>query len=113
MVDLTLEVTHELKDRSPVDLGWLQSNWVPNIGVPYPAVDGERTAGVGHTGGAASAAGEAALIGGAYRLDRGPIYITNNVEYGPVVDARQPFVEDAIDAGARAFAASHSGRHRG
>jgi hypothetical protein len=97
---LTLEITHALIEDCRVDTGWLRANFVPNIGVPYVGLDGvpERVSG------AQQAAGQARLAAGGYSsLEQGSVYITNNVPYGPIVDARYPFVEDAIRRGVQAL----------
>lgn len=68
---LALEVTSQLIEACPVDLGHARRNFVPSVGEPH---DGEDEGG-------AQAAGQAAVL--SYRIGDGPLYVTNNVPYLP------------------------------
>jgi hypothetical protein len=65
---LTLEITANLIEATPVDTGLARASWVPAIGETASA-----------TGAAAQAAGVAAVT--SYKLGDGPLSITNNVPY--------------------------------
>ena len=82
---------------TPVDTGWARSNWLLSIGRPVAAPVGSRES---------VSAGEqqqsAAVIATRYRLDQGPVYLTNPVAYigqlnrGHSPQARPGFIEAAI-----------------
>lgn len=95
---ITLDVTANLIESTPVDTGWARANWVPSIGasvsVPAPNTGG----GVGSAQ-AKQAAGIASVLG--YTL--GPVvYVSNNVPYitklneGSSKQAPQGFVQAAV-----------------
>lgn len=102
---LTLDITANLIETTPVDTGWARANWVPRIGEPYTSDGGiefnaeERRASVGSARGA-QAAGTASLL--TYDLDRGPVFVSNNVPYIEVLNsgsskqAPAAFIEAAI-----------------
>jgi hypothetical protein len=69
---LTLEITANLTEATPVDTGHARANWVPSIAEPQ---DGE----VAGTGMDAQAAGILAVA--RYQLGDGPLNITNNTPY--------------------------------
>ncbi|MBA3421654.1 MAG: hypothetical protein H0U12_07145 [Thermoleophilaceae bacterium] len=96
---LVLEIDAELRKPpseggTPVDTGHARANWVPSVGNPFTAeVDGN----------AAHENGVQALV--RYRLEDGPLWLSNNVPYINWLDlatASAGFVEAAI---ARAQAA--------
>lgn len=109
IIRLSLEVTANLIEATPVDLGWARANWVPSITQAYEA-------NVGQPNDAAdiSAArrrqteGRAALAG--YKLTRGPIFVTNNVPYiqklneGSSQQAPAGFVQMAIQTAVKTVA---------
>lgn len=82
---------------TPVDTGWASSNWVPNIGVPFRNTDGtpENLSTSSRETGVAAVAAQ-------YTLDRGPVFISNNVPYitdlnnGHSRQAPKNFVQRAI-----------------
>lgn len=108
---ISINVTAELIERTPVDTGWARANWIPAIGT---APDDEvaeldragRVAGVTSARGWQSI-GTASLTG--YRLDRGNVFISNGVPYigllndGTSDQAPKGFVQDAIVAGIRSI----------
>lgn len=97
--ELTLAVTAELIERTPLDTGWAKNNWVPRIGKPYEGIAGSRDS----VSSAAQVAGQASVLG--WKLDKGEINITNNVPYivplneGHSKQAPAGFVQQAIAAG--------------
>ncbi len=78
---ITLDLTANLIQSTPVDTGWARANWVPAIGKPYKA----NLSNVKATSAAASAAkakqagGTSSLTG--YKLSRGSVFVSNNVPY--------------------------------
>jgi hypothetical protein len=82
--ELTLEVTANLTERTPVDIGWARANWVPAIGTPYLVDlsglkdDAARRAAISSAQ-AESQRGQAAVLG--YRMSQGPLFVSNNVPY--------------------------------
>ena len=102
---ITLDVTANLVETTPVDTGWARANWVPSIGQPFIAdlatVSEAPTA--SDAAGAASEQG-AAVVGVAarYRLLMGRTFVTNNVTYitelndGKSRQAPAAFVQRAI-----------------
>jgi len=78
---ITLDMTANLQQATPVDTGWARANWVPAIGLPYTA----NLQNVQASASAASAArarqqGGIAAVGG-YSLRMGKVFISNNVPY--------------------------------
>lgn len=92
--DVALEVTAALVEATPVDTGNLRASWVPNIGSPIDDVSTSREA----VSDIEQQTGIAQIAGG-YHIDMGAIHIVNGASYGQAVDARQPFVESAIETG--------------
>mgnify|MGYP000125552930 CR=1 FL=1 len=81
---ITLDVTANLVETTPVDTGWARANWVPAIGAPVI----QDLRGVPTTAqNVASMTGEQqqALVGIVtdYRLSRGAVFVSNNVPYVP------------------------------
>lgn len=108
---ISINVTAELIERTPVDTGWARANWIPAIGSPADDDVAEldrasRTAGVTSARGRQSL-GTASLTG--YRLQRGNVFISNGVPYigflneGTSDQAPRGFVQDAIVAGIRSI----------
>lgn len=79
--DLGLEVTANLQERTPVDIGWARANWIPAIGAPQTIVnDGKPTPGAVSVAVARQAAGVAQLA--SYRhVAQGSIFVSNNAPY--------------------------------
>lgn len=103
IIQLSLEVTANLIETTPVDLGWARANWVPTIGQPYDQDVGyaNDSADVGAAR-RKQAEGRIALRG--YKLTKGPIFVSNNVPYilslneGSSQQAPAGFVQMAINA---------------
>lgn len=102
-IELTLEVTANLIEATPVDTGHARANWVPGIGDPP---EDEQPAG-------AQAAGMAAVA--TYKLGDGPLNITNNVPYiGPLLNGHSSQAAPgwdlaAVDAAVATVQARHDG----
>ena len=88
---LTLDVTANLIETTPVDTGHARANWVPKIGQPER---GEQASA------AAQVAGQAA-VATATAISQ-PVYVSNNVPYitrlndGSSTQAPKGFVQRAI-----------------
>ena len=100
---ITLDVTANLVEATPVDTGWARANWVPAIGAPVVRDLGNVPA---TSQNAASVAGKqqqaiAAVVTG-YKLARGAVFVSNNVPYilrlndGSSKQAPSGFVQRAI-----------------
>lgn len=75
MTQIAYEVVAVLVETTPVDTGWARANWVPRVGSPQLNPVGSRTA----VSQSDQAQGLASLA--AFTLDRGSIFVTNNVPY--------------------------------
>ena len=114
VVSLSVNITAELIERTPTDTGWARANWVPNIGRPFegnadPLDEAARQAAVPSQRGRQQTSTAAVL---SYTIDRGPVFIANNVPYivflneGSSTQAPAGFVQDAILAGVRSLEGS-------
>lgn len=106
---ISVNVTAELIEATPVDTGWARANWVPAIGAPkLESVSGDPQAPQVTGAGAQQQAALAKLIVG-YRLERGPVFISNNVPYitilneGTSSQAPSGFVQASIAKGIRSL----------
>lgn len=83
---ISLEATSILKSApseggTPVDTGWARVNWVPSVGTPFQGTVGTRAqAKKGQVSEATSSEGEA-RVATSYRLEQGPVFLSNNVPY--------------------------------
>ncbi len=102
MIGITLDLTANLVETTPVDTGWARANWVPAIGVPFTEDQGDFTP---TPADAASAAGDqqSAVAGVTrYRLSRGSVFVSNNASYivelnsGKSTQAPAGFVQRSI-----------------
>lgn len=97
MKRLTVETTANLIEATPVDTGWARANWVPQIGEP-------RTEVVGSPESISAGSQERGLaeVVTQYNINRGSIYISNNVPYivnlndGSSLQAPRAFVQSSI-----------------
>ncbi len=97
---LTLNVTANLVETTPVDTGWARANWVPKIGTPRTRTAGTRAAAEnGKIDRSPQTDGLLSVLG--YKL--GPsIFISNNVPYikklnaGSSSKAPAAFVQSAV-----------------
>lgn len=98
---LTLDITANLIEDTPVDTGWARANWVPSIGRPTRGVEGSRE----NVTRSRQEAGQARVLGFDIRRT-GIVYVTNNVPYiealndGSSSQAPAGFVETDIDRAA-------------
>lgn len=104
---LTLEAHANLvaapsEGGTPVDTGWARANWVPTIGAPAADTVGtQEQAAAGNVNAGAAEAGLARVVT-QYRLEQGPVFLTNNVPYigflneGSSRQAPKGFVQLAI-----------------
>lgn len=112
MRQIQLRVMQTLPSATPVDLGTARSGWTPNIGSPVadrifaPKDEGEaRNAAANRLSKNRAKAEE---IANTYRLERGPIFISNPVPWivplnmGTSAQAPENFVERAIETAVRA-----------
>ena len=78
IIKITTDVTANLIETTPVDLGWARANWEPSIGAPVvkDLVGAERNV---PSAAAEQSGGVAAVL--SYRLRRGKVFISNNVPY--------------------------------
>ena len=100
---VTLNITSNLQEDTPVDTGWARANWVPSIGSPFRGLAGSRK---GVINNALTERGKS-LISTSYTLDKGAIYISNNVPYivnlneGSSTKAPAAFIQAAIVRGVK------------
>ena len=103
VIKITLDVTANLLETgtahgTPVDTGWARANWVPSVGRRARSPEGaERNV---PAAAAKQAAGQAQVAG--YKLERGRVFISNNVPYilrlndGYSKQAPRGFVQNAV-----------------
>ena len=102
---LTLDITANLIQTTPVDTGWARANWVPSLTTFDTDPVGERSPDGVTT--VPQSAGLAAAT--TFRLRHGRIHITNNVSYigelndGTSQQAPAGFVQGAVQAGVAAL----------
>ena len=104
IVGLVFEIHAELVQATPVDLGWARAHYIPRIATPYrETFDGDPTAaGAGQSN--AKALQELYGIAHSYKIEMGPIYISNNVPYiqklndGHSKQAPAGFIQLAVDS---------------
>lgn len=97
----------ELIKNTPVDTGWARANWTVSLGVPSEDLIGmAKDARHGEVDNLSGPQSARALI--TYTLDKGQVYITNNVPYigrlneGYSKQAPANFIESAIETGVAA-----------
>lgn len=93
--------TAGLIEATPIETGFARANWVPSIATGFDSLAGTRAdAEEGRLDTGPQTSGIAAIA--TYRLERGPAYITNNVDYitrlnmGSSRQAPAMFVESVI-----------------
>lgn len=98
---ITLDVTANLIETTPVDTGWARANWVPSIGLPRLGAATDKPDPSIVPG--QVAVQQAGVFGvAAYRLKQGKVFISNNVPYiidlneGTSRQAPAGFVQAAI-----------------
>ena len=96
---VTLNITANLQETTPVDTGWARANWVPSISNPYRGLDTKVTDVPSEKG--------KAEVATKYTLDKGAIFISNNVPYikklneGSSKQAPAAFIQAAIIKGVK------------
>ena len=73
---ITLDVTANLIEDTPVDTGWARANWVPEIGSFFNGTVGTRDnveTGTQQAG--------TMLVAATYTIDKGFVSVSNNVPY--------------------------------
>lgn len=73
---IVLDATANLVEDTPVDTGWARANWVPRIADTFKGTAGQR----GAVDAGPQQAG-VAEVATSYKLEQGPVTITNNVPY--------------------------------
>ena len=83
VVKITLDVTANLVEATPVDTGWAQANWVPSVGKrsrrPAESFSGRTPSAAVQAAAAKQSVGRAQAIG--YKLERRRVFVSNNVDY--------------------------------
>ena len=83
IVKITLDVTANLIETTPVDTGWARANWVPSVGQrsrrPAQSFPGRTPSAFVQAASAKQSVGQAQTIG--YKLERGRVFVSNNVRY--------------------------------
>jgi len=99
--ELMVNLHGRLVGTTPVDTGWAQSNWVPQVGEAFEGTAGTRAdAEAGRLDQGPANAG--LLEVSRYEIDQGPVHITNNVPYieklnaGSSTQAPPAFVQENI-----------------
>lgn len=79
---ITLDLTANLVEVTPVDIGWARANWVPSIGRPSlpRTISGKPTAGQLSAKEGKQEQG-LAKVATQYTLDQGVVFVSNNVPY--------------------------------
>jgi hypothetical protein len=115
---LTLDIVANLvrpgtEGGTPVDTGWARANWVPSITQPYVTDDvvnpkekflatGKNTISAEVNAREQVQQGGIVTVAATYKVDKGPVFITNNVPYiiqlnmGSSSQAPAGFVQAAI-----------------
>ena len=83
VVKITLDVTANLIEATPVDTGWAQANWVPSVGKRSRrrarSFPGRTPSAFVQAAVAKQSVGQAQAAG--YKLERGRVFVSNNVPY--------------------------------
>ncbi len=105
---VTLDVTANLQappsdGGTPVDTGWARANWIPSIGIPIQEdLSGITPDPAVVPGAAAKSVAGQAEVATQYKLSLGPVFVSNNVPYIPILNqgssqqAPAAFVQQAI-----------------
>lgn len=83
---LELDIDREIRRSAPVDTSHLRRNVIPSVTQPANA---EAVSDAAH------AAGVAQVL--SYKLEQGPLWVALSAPYARFVDARKPFIGDAVD----------------
>ena len=100
--DLVVEATANIQEETPVDTGWAQNNWVPQIGSPFRGTAGTREeADEGIISSAQTTAGLSSVL--TYDVSQGRAFLSNNVPYilplneGSSMQAPAGFIHSGLD----------------
>ena len=100
---ITLDITANLIETTPVDTGWARANWVPAIGNPHIVnLTGEKVSSAEVIRQAADQSEASTKVASSYKLDMGSVFVSNNVPYilklneGSSAQAPAAFVQRAI-----------------
>ncbi len=100
---ITLDVTANLIETTPVDIGWARANWVPSIGASIDRdLEGVRPTPQAVASATVEQQAGIAAVAAGYRLDRGSVFVSNNVDYigklndGSSAQAPAGFIQRAI-----------------
>ena len=95
---IVLDITAGLIEETPVDTGWARANWIPNIGSPFQGPVGSHD----DFDTTQQEQGQA-QVATKYKLEDGPVFITNHVPYVPDLNegsspqAPAGFIDEIID----------------
>lgn len=78
---VAVEVTYELIKTTPEDTGFAHSNWVPSTGSPFSGLAGTYEAALGGSLNRGPQKIGLLAVNRAYTISKGPIFVTNNVDY--------------------------------
>ncbi len=76
--EITLDVTANLVESTPADTGWARANWVPAIGAKSTPSSYSRKDVASQD---ADQQGRILNVASNYTLDKGIVYVSNNVKY--------------------------------
>lgn len=76
---VTLDVHANLVETTPVDTGWARANWVPRVGQPANEPVGSPGSSGVSAARAAAQNGITQVLG--YVIQKGSVFVTNNVPY--------------------------------
>lgn len=103
IVKITLDVTANLIEATPVDTGWAQANWVARIGAPFEEDLSEvEPSPQAATSAASRQQASLGAVAARYQLQQGAVFVSNNVPYitnlndGSSQKAPRGFVQMAI-----------------
>jgi hypothetical protein len=112
---LTLDVTANLTETTPRDVGWAANNWIPSVGTPVQQdLSGMRPDEASVSSVRQKQQSAVASIAASYRLSMGTVFVTNNVPYigrlndGSSKQAPKGFVQADIDAAVRGIRRSRA-----
>lgn len=113
--DLTFEITANLSERTPIDIGWARANWIPSVGQPSAIViDGDPDRGDVAVALGRQSAGLSQVAG--YRLSAGSTFVSNNAPYirrlndGWSKQAPSGYIQAEIRRAVRTVKARYRGR---
>lgn len=99
---LGIDLGMRLREETPKDTTWASVNWVPSIGIPFTGTAGTREMAEQGALDLGPHEGGLATLTFGYKLEQGPVHITNNVHYikdlnfGSSSQAPASFVQVAI-----------------